>query len=910
MNAQENISRSIFTTAIEQVPPRNWPDFVDQACGEDLHLRSRVRLLLRSHENIGEFMEYPVVSDSFAVSQPVSEKPGAIIGNYRLLQLIGEGGMGVVYRATSIDSPDRQVALKIVKPGIGADQVCNRFDVEVQTLAKMDHPNIASVLDSGTTESGRPYLVMELVDGTPLTNYCDHHLLHPKERLKLFIPICQAVQHAHQKGIIHRDIKPSNVLVTMCDGYPTPKLIDFGVAKCTNPRLTRESMFTQVGQIIGTLEYMSPEQANLGGLDVDTRSDIYSLGVMLYELLTSVTPIDRCLLRSLAFDEIMRHIREEDPPRPSLRLGILRNIGNVAADRQVDPKRLAALLRGDLDWIVMKAIEKDRTRRYETAIELARDIQRHFDDETVVACPPSTVHRLCKFARRNRIALSTAALVSVSLTVGITGTTWQAVRATSQRNRAIQAEENARKQAVRADREAAIAKAVNQFMHEDLLSSAGPNVEPNRDLKVRTVLDRASREIGLRFRDQPLVQAQVHRTLGNVYADLGEYENARLHLGQSRELLEQNRGVSHRETLLTVGALGRVYSRDGEYRLAEQLLAPALDVSLRKYGPDEPCTLSLMSAIASNERFLGHFAESERILRRLLKLRRRLLHSDHPNVLGDMHDLAATLFEQGRYREAESLLMEVLNLQESSLGKTHPRVLKTRSSLACTISHQGRYEEAEEQYQSIMESASHVLGNEHPYTLLCMSNLPLIIREQGRYEEAESLNREVLDALRRVLGAEHPLTLSSMHNLAMIIHDQKRLSESESINRDVLKARRRTFQSNHPDILKSMHNLAVVLDDQNRTLDAQRLHQEVLRVRKQTLRSGHPDTFKSIFNLAKLALEQGNYAEAEELYRELAAGYSQTYGPDHALVQYAEGKLADAIQPQLGDRENKLQATQ
>ena len=380
----------------------------------------------------------PVASDAMTAPPPVSpllgERLGERIGPYKLLQEIGEGGMGKVYMAEQVEPVRRRVALKIIKPGMDSAQVIARFEAERQALALMDHVNIAKVFDAGATENGRPYFIMELVNGVPITKYCDDAQLNPRERLELFIPVCQAIQHAHQKGIIHRDIKPSNVLVTLADGKPVAKIIDFGVAKATDQRLTERTMFTQYGSIIGTLEYMSPEQAEMSALGVDTRSDIYSLGVLLYELLTGTTPLERAKLREAGYAEILKRIREEEPPRPSTRLSESREaLPSISAHRKTEPARLTRLVKGELDWIVMKALEKDRTRRYETASGFARDIQRHLDGDSVEACPPSRAYRFQKFVRKHRTGLATTAAFVLLLVVASVFSAYQAVLANRSR---------------------------------------------------------------------------------------------------------------------------------------------------------------------------------------------------------------------------------------------------------------------------------------------------------------------------------------------------------------------------------------------------------------------------------------------------------------------------------------------
>jgi eukaryotic-like serine/threonine-protein kinase len=421
MPADRQRAKDIFVDLVSNVPPDEWGDRLAETCAGDVALESHVRALLRAHAEPGTFMDQPAVANIATLDSPITERPGTVIGPYKLLQQIGEGGMGVVFMAEQTEPIQRTVALKIIKPGMDTRQVIARFEAERQALAMMDHSIIAKVLDAGTTDTGRPYFVMELVKGVPITRYCDEKLLTIRQRLELFKPVCEAVQHAHQKGIIHRDIKPTNVLVAEYDNRAVPKVIDFGVAKATAQKLTHRTMFTELGQVIGTVEYMSPEQAKFNQLDIDTRSDIYSLGVLLYELLTGSTPFEKQRFDTVAFDETLRIIREEEPPKPSNKLGASDTLPSIAANRHTEPGRLSSEVRGELDWIVMKALEKNRERRYQTAASLAADIERYRAEEPVSAGPPSRVYRFVKFVRRNKAATIAAVAVLAGLIAAVIG---------------------------------------------------------------------------------------------------------------------------------------------------------------------------------------------------------------------------------------------------------------------------------------------------------------------------------------------------------------------------------------------------------------------------------------------------------------------------------------------------------
>jgi serine/threonine protein kinase len=527
--------QSLFIAALEHSPPDRGA-FLDAACGSNSELRVRVDKLLRVHEDAPDFFGAPAGFRPTVIELQTAECPGSTVGSYRIVEQIGEGGFGIVFLAEQERPIRRKVALKIIKPGMDSRPVIARFEAERQALALMDHPNIARVLDGGSTESGCPYFVMELVKGIPITQYCDQCNLTTRERLELFLSVCEAVQHAHQKGIIHRDIKPSNVMIAMQDGRPMAKVIDFGVAKALNQRLTEATVHTQFAQMIGTPLYMSPEQAEMSPLDVDVRSDIYSLGVLLYELLTGTTPFASERLKEATFDELRRIIREEDPAKPSDRLTAMgARATTVAEHRRTDARRLCQLVRRDLDWIVMKALEKDRTRRYDTASALATDLKRHLNDEPVQACPPSAAYKFQKFARRNRTALTTGALVLTALVLGTAVSVWQALRATEKARLAGIHEHQARIEADKARIEADIAQTTREMMAScwrDLLAD-----EPDRRAKVHAILDRAAQKVEGPSIHDPLVDSALRISLAKMYLSVNDAPAAERHLASAEQHL-------------------------------------------------------------------------------------------------------------------------------------------------------------------------------------------------------------------------------------------------------------------------------------------------------------------------------------------------------------------------------------
>lgn len=640
---------------------------------------------MRRQSRLGSFLDVPAVDLQATVASPVPVQIfGTMIGRYKVLEEIGEGGFGVVYLAEQEEPVHRRVALKIIKLGMDTREVISRFEAERQALALMDHPNIARVLDAGATEAGRPYFVMELVRGTRITEYCEGHKLNTAERLRLFIPVCHAVQHAHLKGIIHRDLKPNNVLVTLQDGQPVAKVIDFGIAKATSQRLTAKTLYTSAHQFIGTPEYMSPDQFD-AGLDVDTRTDVYSLGVMLYELLTGVTPIDRATLHHAPFDEIRRILREVEPPKPSTRVQTLAADGT---DRLARPRfelaSLGKLLRGDLDWVVMRAIEKDRTRRYATAKDLADDIERYLRHEPVVAGPPSAAYRLRKFAWRHRFAVLTGSVTLMALLIGLVLATLGLLQAhqaqqTAETERDLARQARAREHEQRTLADARAEEARNQAARSDtvcdflqeMLSSVDPSRALGREVSVRYVLDEAAGKIAAgAFAGQAEVEASVRTTLGETYAALGLYPAAEAHLRAAHAIQGRLLGEEHRETLRVSRALAGLLRVQGHFADAELLLRRTAEAQRRVLGAEHPDTLKTSKELALALWGPRRFAEAEAIHRQTLETQRRTLGEEHPDTIESLGHLGAVCRAQGKLAEAEPLLRRALELSRRVLGES------------------------------------------------------------------------------------------------------------------------------------------------------------------------------------------------------------------------------------------------
>jgi serine/threonine protein kinase/tetratricopeptide (TPR) repeat protein len=819
-----------------------------------------------------------------------AEGPGTRIGPYKLLQPIGEGGMGAVWLAEQEQPVRRQVALKIIKPGLDSAQVIARFEAERQALALMDHPHIAKVLDAGTTLAGRPYFVMELVKGMPLTRFCDERRLGVRQRLELLIPVCQAVQHAHQKGIIHRDLKPSNILVALYDGQPVPKVIDFGVAKATGPRLTEHTLFTAFGAVVGTLEYMAPEQAEVNQLDIDTRADIYSLGVLLYELLTGSTPLQRGRLKKVALLEVLRQIREQEPPKPSARLSSSETLPSVAALRGCEPAKLTKLVRGELDWIVMKCLEKDRERRYETANGLARDLQRYLTDEPVQACPPSAAYRLRKLARKYRTALLTVAAFVGLLVVAAVVSTWQAFEKDEQQRRAETAEAQAtaeRDRAVEAERQATTrateVREVLKFFEDKVLAAARPENQDGGLGIHATILDAvnaAEPKIADAFRERPRVEASIRHTLGRTYSYLGDYQAAIPQHERALALSRSFLGPEHPDTLASMNILAAAYYHAGRIDQAQPLLEEALTKQRARLGPDHPETLKTMGSLANAYQDAGQLDKALPLFEQALAQFKEKLGPDHPDTLVSMNNLAGAYWRLGQADKALPLLKEILIRRQEKLGPDHPDTLTTMHNLATTYEQAGQVDKALPLLEQALAKLKEKVGPDHPHTLTSMQNLAQAYQTAGQPEKALPLFEQVLAKRREKLGPDHPDTLRSMANLAWGYWSAKQLDRSVPLFEQSLQKRKRVLGPDHPDTLTTMANLGVNYRDAGRLPEAITLLEKALR-RAQQLPEPRPIRTAWITEELVATYDQaGQFAKSEPFYRDALAQARRQFGQE------------------------------
>jgi len=829
-------------------------------------------------------------------SELLLEKPGGRIDRYKLLSILGEGGMGIVYLAQQEWPVQRQVALKVIKPGMDSKRVLSRFEAEQQALALMQHPHVARVHDAGLTPGGRPYFVMEHVKGIPITAYCDKQKLTVEERLQLFLHVCEAVQHAHQKGIIHRDLKPSNILVTIEDGEASPKVIDFGIARAISQPLTEQTVYTEEGQLVGTPEYMSPEQADLSNQGIDTRTDVYSLGVLLYELIAGILPFDPQILREGGIEGARRVICEEEPQTPSTRLSrtSIEESTESAELRRTEPRQLQRKLRGDLDWITIKAMEKDRTRRYGSASDLAGDIRRHLDHQPITAARPSMAYKANKFVRRNRALVTGLTAVLSVLIIGVIVSLIFAFRAE------------------RIGDEATI---IAKFLQEDVFGAMSASERGGRKMNIKEALDIASKKVSRKFGDFPLVEASIQKTLGGLYAEATHFEEGESHLKRSLEIFTRELGREDIRTVEVLDRLGRLYWGWWRYRDAEKYLSETLSDRNRLLGPDHPETLSTKRWLGWTYYAQGCTRKAENLLEESYQSTQRIFGQNHPEVLECMFFHGCSLLACGQYSDAEETLTRALELSSKELKSTHPLKAYPSALLGRLYSRQGRYLEAGNLLSSALQISREAWGEHNGGTFHNVAALAENYARQGqitkaenlllesvqigekekeshsevevqtlpypaffylwqrRYSDAEDSVKKAHSASLAAYGTEHPITLLNTIVLGMVLREQGRYHEAEKKLREAVDFIRKYLTDDSVMTASALHELAVLYHKQGNHVDAERRYLEAYEMQCSLLENNHWHTLGTIRDLIALNTDWGRPEAARKWYDELKEAY-------------------------------------
>ncbi|TDJ68580.1 MAG: serine/threonine protein kinase [Planctomycetota bacterium] len=908
MEGKQRNVESIFNAALSQRSPIERAAFLEGACGEEPHLRTRVEALLRAHEEAGDFLIEPAVAQAAQAAQggaaPEDEQPdagiersGTLIGPYKLLQLIGEGGMGAVYMAEQQEPVRRKVALKIIKLGMDTRQVIGRFEAERQALAMMDHPNIAKVFAAGATESGRPYFVMELVRGIHILDYCDQNNLDTAARLALFMDVCSAVQHAHQKGVIHRDIKPSNVMVTLHDSRPVPKIIDFGIAKAMHQRLTDKTVFTAYGQFIGTPVYMSPEQAEMSGLDIDTRTDVYSLGILLYELLTGTTPVDARMLAQSTFGEIQRIIREEEAPTPSTRISKLGDASTrIASKRKSTPGSLSHLFRGDLDWIVMKTIEKDRTRRYESVSDLAKDIERHLRNEPVLAGPPGALYKSRKFVRRHRVGVLAGVVVATGILVGLALATSGFLKASHDRDVARDATR-------RANTEAARSQAISEFLQERLIAM-DPRQMNATDASVANLLAESRKLFG----DDHAIVAGVLYTRAANLRSAGQLDEAKEAFEEAVELYQRAHGSRDATVALALSALTGVLADQREHGEAEERGQAALDIHREVFGDDSlqvALALEQLTDVIRSGDTGGRTEEIRSLWAETVATFRAAVGDDDRRTVSALCKYGTWLYERGLLDEAKGALVEALESGRDVPGLRSDVLFDAQAALLGVYSARGENDTARGVFVKLVDRVRELHGAESPTTVSILTQFGSWLVMHHDWEEARGIALEAVAIAREHLPRGDSVRLGAFDLLRGVTVRVGKRAEATRAYEDAVAEARACWGEDSPAFVDRLVRYGLWLASADDPAAAESVLRESLALARDVLEPGSETFVEAQAGLVGLLIESGAAPvdEVQALFASYLASVRLLRGADDPrvgdeLARFAE-YLAREGQPAL-----------
>ena len=863
---------AIFQRALD-LPSGEREAFVRHVCSDDAVLRDEVLTMLRND---------PGTDDTFAAPVRLGPKGRFVtdperVGPYKILERLGEGAFGVVYEVEQTEPIRRHLALKLLKPGMDTEHVLARFEAERQALARMDHPNIARVVDAGATEQGRPYFVMELVKGDPIALYCDRERLDVDARIDLFLDVCRAVQHAHQRGILHRDLKPSNVLVTRVDGRAVVKVIDFGIAKALTTPLVERTLHTVAGEIMGTPAYMSPEQSDRTGVDIDTASDVFSLGVMLYELLCGRLPVD---------PDARTEMRRTRRLPPSQRFDDDEDAIRRAWWRNSDPWEMRSRLRADLDWIVMRAIARDRSRRYQTALELVEELQRYRRHEAVLAGPPTLAYRTRKFVRRHWVGLGFAATVLLGLIGMGAGLTWALIRSNEQR---------AQIESARAESEAVLGFLTN------MLASVRPS-DLGNDPSVREVIDRSARDLGHEFGDRPLVEARLRQVVGVSYRELGRYDDAQLHLERAEALLREYAGElswPHVTALREIAVLER---SKGNYAEAESLFVRVVDANRSRDDATPYRLAGALNDLGGLYLMASRDSSAVPVLEEALVLAEPVAAPDDSLMAHLLSDLGIGYQALGRFDDAERALLRAKAIERARHGAGHPYARWSGINLAGFYRETGRLEQALAYYQDAYDAALTMFGEDNPSTVRTLSNMALVLSDLGRLDEALGPTVDVVRIRERTMGEDNPGTLASRLNLTLLQlrrgeFDQALVSIDETLRRCA-----RVFDPDHLYVVIGLGHRARALRGMGRTDEALATAVESVERGRRALPEGHWRIGIALCGQASCLIDLDRTDEAEPLLRQAVSILEGQLGADHAHTQSAYEELV-RLHERRGDRE-------